>query len=316
MAKLAGTGAKRGFLRGEETATDWPRAIASARSLADALPDLLVEANQVANTINAGWHGRRRAGSGENFWQFRPFLAGEPIKRIDWRRSARDDHLYVREREWEAAHTVWLWADLSPSMLYRSALAPVTKRDRALVLLLALADLLAETGERVGLPGVRKPLADRHAAEKIAASLTHAKVPLALPDSHDFRRFCDVVLIGDLLDPIEDTLAWMRSVAATGARAHLVMVLDPSEETFPFTGRTEFLDPETGFRLTSGKAEEWKRAYTLRLDAHREAIRDQARKAGWTFILHHTDRPASEPLLVLHSRLSGRMEQETGGVFR
>jgi len=291
----------------------WPRIVGAARSLADALPDLLVEAKQVAMTTNAGWHGRRRAGSGENFWQFRPFLAGEPVKRIDWRRSARDDHLYVREREWEAAHTVWLWADLSPSMAFRSDLAPTLKRDRALVLLLALADLLAETGERVGLPGLRRPVSDRHAAERIAAALAHVRDPVSLPDPHEIRRFSDVVLIGDLLDPLEETLAWMRTVAATGARAHVVMLLDPVEETFPFTGRTEFRDPETGFRLTSGKAQEWKAAYAERLDAHRTALSDMARTAGWTFLVHHTDRPASEPMLVLHSRLSGLLMADGRG---
>ena len=76
----------------------------------------------------------------------------------------------------------------------------------------------------------------------------------------------------------------------------------------------EFRDPETGFRLTSGKAEEWKRAYVERLEAHRAAIGDAARKAGWTFLVHHTDRPASEPMLVLHSRLSGIPMQGTKGV--
>jgi uncharacterized protein (DUF58 family) len=299
---------------GEEQGESWPQVVAGARSLADALPDLLVEARQVAMTTNAGWHGRRRSGSGENFWQFRPFVAGEPVKRIDWRRSARDDHLYVREREWEAAHTVWLWADLSPSMAFRSHLSATIKRDRALVLLLALADLLAETGERIGLPGLRKPVADRHAAERIAAALAHLADPASLPEPQDIRRFSDVVLIGDLLDPVEGTLAWMRKVAASGARAHMVMVLDPVEETFPFAGRTEFRDPETGFRLTSGKAEEWKKAYTDRLEAHRAAIGDAARRAGWTFLVHHTDRPASEPMLVLHSRLSGIPMQGTKGV--
>ncbi|WP_417773523.1 DUF58 domain-containing protein [Stappia sp.] len=283
----------------------WPRVVAEARSLADALPDLLVEARQVAMTVNAGWHGRRRSGSGENFWQFRPFIAGEPVMRIDWRRSARDNHLYVREREWEAAHTVWLWADLSPSMAFRSDLSSTLKRDRALVLLLALADLLAETGERIGIPGLRRPVADRHAAERIAAALSHIGTPESLPDPRDIRRFSDVVLIGDLLDPLDQTLDWMRKVAASGARAHLVMVLDPVEESFPFSGRTEFLDPETGFRLTSGKAEAWRTAYADRLAAHRDAISDVARRAGWSFLVHHTDRPAAEPMLALHSRLSG-----------
>ncbi|MXN63306.1 DUF58 domain-containing protein [Stappia sp. GBMRC 2046] len=291
----------------------WPQILADSRELADALPDLLVEARQVANSVVVGWHGRRRAGPGESFWQFRPFIAGEPMKRIDWRRSARDDHLYVREREWEAAHTVWLWADLSPSMAFRSRLSPVSKRDRALVLLLGLAELLAETGERIGLPGIRRPTSDRHAAERIATALTHISHPVSLPETIDIRRFSEVVLIGDLLDPIDKVSEWIRNVAATGARGHLVMVLDPIEETFPFTGRTEFRDPESGTRLTTGRAEDWKREYQERLEAHRAAISELARRAGWTFTIHHTDRPASEPLLALHSSLSGNLETLRAG---
>src|SRR2546426_695698 len=79
-----------------------------------------LEARRVAATVIHGLHGRRRAGTGENFWQFRRFVSGEPANRVDWRRSARDDHLYVREREWEAAHTVWIWPDRSPSMVFAS----------------------------------------------------------------------------------------------------------------------------------------------------------------------------------------------------
>src|SRR6185295_4669062 len=107
-----------------------------------------IEARRVAATVIAGWHGRRVAGRGETFWQFRPFIPGETASGIDWRRSARDDHFYVREKEWEAAHLVWLWQDLSTSMAFRSRLATVGKRDRGMVFLLALAELLAAAGER------------------------------------------------------------------------------------------------------------------------------------------------------------------------
>jgi uncharacterized protein (DUF58 family) len=96
-------------------------ALARARQRAALLPDCLAEARRiVANTVIAGWHGRRKRGIGETFWQFRPYVDGESLSRIDWRRSARDDNLYVRDREWEAAHTIWLWADRSPSMLFKS----------------------------------------------------------------------------------------------------------------------------------------------------------------------------------------------------
>ena len=128
-------------------------ALARARLRASLVPDLLVEARRIVSTVISGWHGRRKRGIGENFWQYRPYVEGEAMSRIDWRRSARDDHTYVRDNEWEAAHTVWLWADPSSSMLFKSSLAPVSKESRALVLALALAELLARSGERIHVGG-------------------------------------------------------------------------------------------------------------------------------------------------------------------
>src|SRR6202035_6198003 len=128
------------------------RAVGAGRTLAATMPRLILEARRVAATVIHGLHRRRRAGSGENFWQYRRFVSGEPASRVDWRRSARDDHLYVREREWEAAHTVWIWPDLSPSMEFASPLVWETKRDRALVLAFALGELLLRCGERGRVP--------------------------------------------------------------------------------------------------------------------------------------------------------------------
>src|SRR5919112_4761652 len=127
----------------------------TARGLAARLPDLLVAARRIAANVLLGVHGRRHPGPGETFWQLRPYVTGEPARQIDWRRSARDHHLYVRQREWEASQTVWLWADLSPSMDFRSRLSGATKVDRAVILLLALADMLGRGGERVGIPGLK-----------------------------------------------------------------------------------------------------------------------------------------------------------------
>src|SRR6187551_3821757 len=128
------------------------RATGQGRSLAAAMPRLILEPRRIAATVIHGLHGRRRAGPGENFWQFRRFVSGEPASRVDWRRSARDDHLYVREQEWEAAHTVWIWPDRSPSMAFVSSLALDNKLYRALVVALALAEVLVDGGERVGIP--------------------------------------------------------------------------------------------------------------------------------------------------------------------
>ncbi|WP_367192809.1 DUF58 domain-containing protein [Amorphus sp. 3PC139-8] len=279
-------------------------ALLTARSLAATMPDLLVEARRVAATVAMGWHGRRRAGPGETFWEFRPFEPGEPAHRVDWRRSARDDHLFVREQEWEAAHTVWLAVDRSPSMAFGSKLSPVVKRDRAVVITLALADLLARGGERIGLVDGMRPTASRDAAERVADALMHLPVQSALPDIAGIRRFSDVVVIGDLLDPIDEIDIWMQKLAGSGARAHLVQVLDPVEETFPFGGRAEFRDPENGTMLLVGRAERWRDDYRRVLNAHREALADRCRRMGWSFLVHHTDRSAAEPLLALRARLA------------
>src|SRR5579872_843717 len=123
------------------------RAVGEGRTLAAGMPRLILEARRVAATVIHGLHGRRRAGAGESFWQYRRFVSGEPAARVDWRRSGRDDHLYVREREWEAAHTVWIWPDRSSSMAFVSNLGAEPKVDRALVVSFALAHLLVEGGE-------------------------------------------------------------------------------------------------------------------------------------------------------------------------
>jgi uncharacterized protein (DUF58 family) len=280
--------------------------LTEAKGIADAMPEMLIEARRVANVVIAGWHGRRSPGRGETFWQFRPFVTGESADAIDWRRSARDEHLYVREMEWEAVHTLWLWADLSPSMDFRSRLAPVTKRNRATVLTLALAELLATGGERIGLLGASDPIMARNAAERVAVIIPRIAGNTDAPDTRRLRRFTDVILFSDFLDPIDEIDATMNAVLGTGARAHLVQIVDPIEETFPFAGRTEFVDPETGVRHVVSRAEQYRTDYQLRLAALRDHLRTMARRLDWTFIVHRTDRPATEPLLALHARLADR----------
>ncbi|NDW03041.1 DUF58 domain-containing protein [Jiella sp. 40Bstr34] len=291
--------------------TDAPDALVRARQRAVLMPDLLVDAQRIVSTVIAGWHGRRRRGIGEDFWQFRPFVEGEQVSRIDWRRSARDDHVYLRDREWEAAHTVWLWADPSPSMRYQSTQAPVSKESRALVLVLALAELLSRSGERIGYPGVIEPIAARNAAERLAAALMNDRPEHRFAPDDRLRRFSEIVIVSDCLDPLDDILAFVDKVGRRGIRGHLVMIADPAEETFPYAGRTEFRDPEGGGRLTAGRAETLRQEYTELYQARREILADHCRRLGWSFVPHRTDRLASEALVALHTRLSG-MTQSAG----
>lgn len=290
-----------------------------ALELARRLPSLVVAAKDVAATVMHGVHGRRRAGMGETFWQFRPFVWGESTTRIDWRRSARDDRIYVREREWEAAHTVWIWTDRSPSMAYVSTLARQSKLDRAVTLGLAAADLLVRGGERVGAPGLTRPVAARNIVDRLAEAMVEeagrpAHVAAELPPPDPLAPRSQIVLLSDMLNAPDDIRATIHSIASRGAVGHVVMISDPVEDTFPFTGHIEFLDVDSDARLRVGEAQTFKADYVRRLAAHRDAVRDVCASRGWSFALHRTDRPASEALLALRMRLEGGQALSTGSV--
>lgn len=287
--------------------------LSRAQQRAMLVPDCLVEARRIANTVISGWHGRRKRGIGENFWQFRPYSDGESLSRIDWRRSARDDHTYVRDREWEAAHTIWLWADLSPSMMYKSTLGSVSKESRALVLMLALAEILARSGERIGCPGVMEPVSARNAAERLATAIMLSPLAEGLPETGMIRSVSDLVLIGDFLDPTDRIMERLGPLARRGLRGHVVEIADPAEEVFPYAGRTEFSDPETGQKLTAGRAEILREDYQRAYLARRESLGVTLRHLGWTFTPHRTDRPASEALVAVHMYLSGMPGRATHG---
>jgi uncharacterized protein (DUF58 family) len=282
----------------------FPAEEAEAHGLAARMPALLIEAQRVAHTVAHGTHGRRRAGPGETFWQFRHYDQNDSLTGIDWRRSASSDHLFVREREWEAAHTAWLWVDLSPSMRFRSSLSKVSKESRAVVLALAMTELLARGGERVGVFG-RLPFRGRNATRRVAEILLRDTGEASLPPPAKLSRFSECLLFSDFLEPVEETAGRLQAIAAQGVRGHLVEVLDPAEETLPYAGRTEFAASEGRDRMIAGRAETLRERYQARMKQHRTDLGEMARRLGWTFVVHHTDRPAEEVVLAIHNRLAG-----------
>jgi uncharacterized protein (DUF58 family) len=281
------------------------RADGESRTLAASLPRLVLEARRIAANVIHGLHGRRRTGTGENFWQYRRFISGEPSQNVDWRRSARDDHLYVREQEWEAAHTVWLWPDRSPSMAFASRQARDSKLERTLIVTFALAELLVAGGERVGMPGLMNPTASRGVIDKMAQAMLHddAERP-SLPPSFVPSALAEIVVLSDFWSPISEITTMLAGLSASGAHGALVQIVDPAEETFPYSGRIEFVEPEGHGVITAGRAERWASDYVERVALHREQIRAETGRLDWLFSTHTTDRSAAELLLFLHSGMT------------
>ena len=277
-----------------------------AEILASALPPMLIEAERVASTVAQGVHGRRRVGQGETFWQFRRYRPGDPATRIDWRRSAKSHRTYVRETEWEAAQSVWLWRDNSASMLYRSDKSLDTKADRATVLLLACASLLMVGGEHVGLLGTdRIAHASRATLSEMAVTLSRdGQSDANLPPVERIPRHAELVLIGDFLAPFAETEALVKRFAAAGVSGHLLQILDPAEEELPFSGRTLFEGLEKEGALTVGRAESLREEYRAKLAALRDSLADLTRRTGWSLNFHRTDHSAQQALLPLYAAFS------------
>lgn len=277
---------------------------AQAEQLAGRLPALLVAAERVAYAVAPGVHGRRRVGQGETFWQYRDYEPGDRPQLIDWRQTAKSDRIFVRQSEWEAAQSVWLWRDASASMDWRSAPGLPSKRERAEVLLLALSILLVQGGERVGLAGLdRYPSNSRHAPGRLALTLTQPSGTLPLP-LEALPRHAALVLFGDFLDPVPELARALGHYVERGVKGTLVQVVDPAEVTLPYRGRTRFEGTEGERPWLLSRAESVRNAYQRRLAEHQAALQDACRRLGWMLLTHHSDRPATEGLLSLYGALA------------
>lgn len=283
---------------------------ARAEGLAAPLPPLLAEAERLAATVMLGTHGRRRAGRGDEFWQYRPAHDGDEARAIDWRRSARSDAHFIREKEWQAAQSVWLWSDPGLSMDFASSRGVQPKGRRAQVLTLALAILLIRAGERVGLagPDPLRPAAGESQLDRITGMLTAdiGRADYAVPDLAQVKVHGRIMLVSDFLADPGPLIGEIGRNARKGTRGAMLQVLDPQEESFPFRGRTIFESMGRTLKHETLKAAELRTAYLERLGRRRLELGDLARRTGWLFHATRTDQPAEAALLWAYRALERR----------
>ncbi|MEM1373230.1 MAG: DUF58 domain-containing protein [Pseudomonadota bacterium] len=277
---------------------------ATSEELAAPFPRLLAAAEHLAATVLLGDHGRRRAGTGDDFWQYRPTQVGDSARMIDWRRSAMADTEFVREREWQIAQSVILWVDHAASMGFSSI--GTSKAERARMLALAISILLLRGGERVGLTGFSlPPRAGEHQIERLAAalSLPGDGPDFGEPEARGMLPHSRALFISDFMGDPAPVEAALQKAADRGVGGALLMVLDPEEEAFPYDGRTIFESMGGGVLHETLKAGELKSRYLDRLAARKDLLRGWARAAGWQFHVHHTDGSAQNALLWLYGAM-------------
>ena len=280
---------------------------------AQVLPPLLVRAEKVAASVILGVHGRKTAGPGESFWQYRSYAFGDSTQRVDWRRSARSDAVYIRENEWESANTLWVWANTGPRMDYKSHLSTVTKLDRAQIIATAMAVLAMRGHERIGALGSPRAAANGRMALLRVAEWIAEKRDTPVPQSNGKQKRAAIVLVSDFLDPIPDMQRSLTLLAEAGLKGHVVQIADPAEETLPFDGRNEFLGLDTSSTYLARKTENLRTAYEQAYAAHRQKLKDLSRSLGWTFTVHRTDEAPSRVLLPLYTHVAGQARFAAGG---
>ncbi len=284
-----------------------------AADIAERVPALLLAAQRIAATIEQGVHGRRRVGRGEAFWQFRQYYPGDEIHRLDWRQSAKSDRLFLRQMEWSASQTAFLWCDLSASMRFTSRRDLASKLERAQVLTLALAGAMSRAGERVALLGTgERPSTGRFVLEAIAHRLAYLSTQaepstdekFSLPPGAALPAHAHVILISDFLSPIAELRAAINRFAGKACRGHLIQVLDPAELELPYAGRVRFEGVEGEGELLMSRAENIREEYRAELERHWQGLKALSQSAGWSLSRHVTNQSAAKSLLEAYQWLS------------
>ncbi|MEJ5218809.1 DUF58 domain-containing protein [Cognatishimia sp. D5M38] len=278
-----------------------------AEAAAAKLPPLLARAEHLANTVLLGDHGRRRSGSGDDFWQYRPLQDGDSFRMIDWRRSAKSDAQFVRQKEWQIAQSVSLWVDGSASMSYTSSKDLAPKSDRAQVLALALSILLIRAGERVGLAGTDLPprRGDGQIWRLCEALLAQGEGDYGTPEARAMIPRTRALFVSDFMGDIAAVQQALAKAADRGVRGVLLQILDPIEEAFPFQGRAIFESMGATLEHETRKANDLRDRYLERLSERRETLEHLAKVTGWQFATHLTDAPVQQALLWLYRAMEG-----------
>ena len=287
-----------------------------------AIDDLELAARLIVEGVRTGAHRSPFHGFTAEFSQHRPYRPGDDLKHLDWKVLARTDRLYSRQFSETTNLSVMLVLDASASMSFPTGTDQPTKFRYGAILTAALAYLIVEQGDAVGLI----TMADgRFAYVPARGGRQHLRALLALLSRLEpagdwqidraltrgaelLRHRGAVLAVSDFYDASETTARDLRRIARGGHDVALLQVLSREEITFPYTGDLEFEDLESGARRhldtrASGHA------YRARVASFLEDFRKQVHRDGHDYALMPTDVPPSR---ALRSYLLRRAAAATG----
>lgn len=228
------------------------------------LAHLLFTGRKLVEGLYSGKHTTRRRGQGVEFHDYREYLPGDDVGRVDWRVYGRTDRLYIRQYEHQSESTVTLLVDSSASMAYRGQVATsASKYDYACQLAAAIAFLTLKEHDRAALGFAREGLVDY---QPPGGSMTHLASLLrsmelqrrwrtaGLPDA--LRSLTTVsgrrqilIVLSDFLDEGDGVIREMSAIAQRGAEVLAFQIFHPDELQLPDVESGVFVDSEGSGRL-------------------------------------------------------------------
>lgn len=280
-----------------------------AEDASNTVPALMMAAQRAVDSMMGGDHRMRKPGSGERFWQFRDYDSSDRPQDIDWRQSAKNDTVYVREKEKQNSQNITIWCQSGPSMNFQSNDAHYSKAWAAKILSLAAALLFSRSHEMVRLaggtfPAGRSEKSLQHFAEELVAQTDNS---MASFGSVEPKKNSTLIMIGDFLDDVDDIRTMLSRVSPQLTRGVLVQVLDPAELTLPYQGRYVFEGTDGHDTETIGNVGSIRGEYQKRIEAHIEAVKDCALHQGFDALFYNTKDDISRCLFEFWMMMGGEL---------
>ncbi len=274
------------------------------------LPGLITHAEKLADTILHGEHSRRKSGAGEKFWQYREYVPGDRPQDIDWRQSAKTDHIFVKQKEWQITRKTYFWCNKSSSMDFKSSTAHFSKQNYAQIMTLALAILLQKNKEQIGIYGQARSGRSEKMIETIGHDLFEMNKD-ALPNSKiaTLPKDAYFIGIGDFLSPIEDINKSFAHLSERTENGFILQILDPAELDLPYTGRVQFYDSSQANKHLINHVPTIRAKYQERIKHQCDMVKIQSINNGWTHYLCTTDTPPNTALNEIYMLLENRGQQ-------
>lgn len=262
-------------------------------------------ARHVVDGFINGLHRAPHFGASIDFAEHRGYVAGDDIRRVDWRLYARTDKYYVKQYDADTNTNFAVLLDISRSMTFGSG--GVTKIDYARYLAACLAYMAHRQRDRVGIvtfdeevvtyvpPSAKHFDVMLHTLDRVEpVRAGRLRAPLEKIAEH-FKRRSVVALISDLYEEPEDILEAIKPYRFLGNDIMVFHVLDPAELDFPYTDASRFQDLESGEEVPI-VPESLRAQYRELITAHIDALRTKCSEIRVDYTLVNTSRPLDDAL--------------------